>query len=82
MSRDDKDTVYCNVQMPMAQGREFSRLMAELLASGEHPGLDSVFEEIQRELNSSIEFVEEQLAGTCGYGGVQRATLTIRKHPR
>jgi hypothetical protein len=68
MSRDDKDTVYCNVQMPMAQGREFSRLVAKLRASGDHPGLDSVFEEIQHELNSSIEFVEEQLAGTGGFG--------------
>ena len=68
MSRDAKDTVYCNVQMPMAQGRELSRLVAELRASGEHPELDSVFEEIQHELNSSIEFVEEQLAGASGYG--------------
>lgn len=68
MSRDAKHTVYCNVQMPMAQGREFSRLVAVLRASGEHPGLDSVFEEIQHELNSSIEFVEEQLSGAGGYG--------------
>lgn len=68
MSRDAKDTVYCNVQMPMAQGRELSRLVAELRASGEHLGLDAVFEEIQHELNSSIEFVEEQLAGGGGYG--------------
>lgn len=68
MSRDAKDTVYCNVQMPMAQGRELSRLVAELRTSGEHPRLDSLFEEIQHELNSSIEFVEEQLAGGGGYG--------------
>ncbi|WP_448125343.1 hypothetical protein [Pseudomonas veronii] len=68
MSRDDKDTVYCDVQMPIAKGRELARLVAELQASGKHPGLDSVFEEIQHELNSSIKFVEEQLAGTGGYG--------------
>lgn len=68
MTRDAKDTVYCNVQMPMPQGRELSRLVAELRASGDYPGLDSVFEEIQYELNSSIEFVEEQLAGTGGFG--------------
>ena len=54
--------------MPMAQGRELSRLVAELRASGEHLGLDSVFEEIQHELNSSIEFVQEQLSGAVGYG--------------
>ena len=68
MSRDDKDTVYCNVQMPMAQGRELSRLVAELRESGAYPRLDSVFEEIQHELSSSIGFVEEQLAGTGGFG--------------
>ena len=68
MSRDDKDTVYCNVQMPLSQGRELSQLVAELRASGNHPRLDSVFEEIQHELNSSIKFVTEQLAGTGGYG--------------
>jgi hypothetical protein len=68
MSRDDKDTVYCNVQMPMAKGKELSRLVAELRKSGAHPGLDSVLEEIQHELSSSIEFVEEQLVGTEGFG--------------
>lgn len=68
MTRDAKDTVYCNIQMPMSQGRELLQLVAELRASGNHPKLDSVFEEIQYELNSSIKFVTEQLAGTGGYG--------------
>ena len=68
MTRDDKDTVYCNIQMPMAKGRELSRLVAELRSSGTYPGLDSVLEEIQEELNSSIEFVEEQLSGKSGFG--------------
>lgn len=68
MSRDDKDTVYCNVQMPMTQGRQLLGLVADLRASGEHPGLESVLEEIQDELNSSIEFVSEQLAGAGGLG--------------
>lgn len=68
MTRDAKDTVYSNVQMPMTQGRELSRLVAELRAAGSHPGLDSVFEEIQLELNSSIEFVEEQLLGESVFG--------------
>jgi len=68
MTRDTKDTVYCNVQMPIAKGQELSRLVAELRASGSHPGLDSVFEEIQYELDSSIEFVEEQLRSEGGSG--------------
>ncbi|MEX5687902.1 MULTISPECIES: hypothetical protein [Pseudomonas] len=68
MTRDTKDTVYCNVQMPMAQGRELSQLVAELRASGNHPELESVFEEIQHELASSIEFVEDRLADTGGFG--------------
>lgn len=68
MSRDAKDTVYCNVQMPMAKGRELWRLVAELRKSGAYPELDSVFEEIHYELSSSIEFVEEQLSGAGGFG--------------
>ncbi|WP_324740025.1 hypothetical protein [Pseudomonas veronii] len=68
MTRDTKDTVYCNVQMPIAKGRELSRLVAELRASGSHPGLDAVFEEIQYELDSSIEFVEEQIRCEGGLG--------------
>lgn len=68
MTRDTKDTVYCNVQMPIAKGRELILLVAELRASGSHPGLGAVFEEIQYELDSSIEFVEEQIRGDGGFG--------------
>lgn len=68
MTRDTKDTVYCNIQMPMAQGREFQRLISELRASGTHPALETVFDEIQSELESSIEFVEEMLQGSGGIG--------------
>lgn len=68
MSRDTKDTVYCSIQMPMAQGQEFLQLISELRASGTHLALDSVFEEIQSELGSSIEFVEEMLQGSGGIG--------------
>ncbi|WP_122285882.1 hypothetical protein [Pseudomonas syringae group genomosp. 3] len=68
MSRNTKDTVYCNIQMPMAQGQEFLRLISELRASGTHPALESVFKEIQSELGSSIEFVEEMLQGSDGVG--------------
>lgn len=68
MSRDAKDTVYCSIQMPMSQGRELLELIAKLLASGEHPSLDSAFKEAQGELEMSIEFVERMLAGERGLG--------------
>jgi hypothetical protein len=68
MTRDDEETVYSNIQMPMSKGRELSRLVAELQSSVNHLGLESVFKEIQDELNSSIEFVEEQLRGEIGFG--------------
>jgi hypothetical protein len=68
MSRDTKDTVYCNVQMPMTKGYELHRLISELRASGKHPGLESVFNEMQSELEMSIEFVERMLAGDDGLG--------------
>ncbi|WP_182374868.1 hypothetical protein [Pseudomonas putida] len=68
MSRDAKDTVYCSIQMPMAQGRELLELIAKLRASGEHPSLDSVFKEAEGELEMSIEFVERMLAGEGGLG--------------
>lgn len=74
MSGDAQDTVYCNAQMPMAQGRELSRLVAELRASGEHPGLDSVFEEYSTNSipplnslrNSSLESVDKRQSFFCG----------------
>jgi hypothetical protein len=68
MARDTKDTVYCNIQMPMAQGQEFLQLISELRVSGTHLALDSVFEEIQSDLGSSIEFVGEMLQGAGGIG--------------
>lgn len=68
MTRDANDTVYCNIQMPISRRRELSPLVAELRASGSHPGLDLVFEEIQYELDSSINFVGEQLRSEGGSG--------------
>ncbi|MDM9599770.1 hypothetical protein QTN23_09765 [Pseudomonas shirazica] len=68
MSRDAKDTVYCSIQMPIARGRELLELLAKLRASGDHPSLDSVFQEAQGELEMSIEFVERMLAGEAGLG--------------
>lgn len=71
MARDDKDTVYCSIQMPIAQGRELMELFAKLRASSAHPSLDSVFKEAQGELEMSIEFVERMLAGERGLGRKQ-----------
>lgn len=68
MSRDAKDTVYCSIQMPMAQGRELLDLIAKLRASGAHPSLESAFKETEGELEMSIEFVEGMLAGEGGHG--------------
>ncbi|WP_032900648.1 MULTISPECIES: hypothetical protein [Pseudomonas] len=55
---DDGDTVYCDVQMPLAQGRELPQLVNTLRESKAHPTLDRVFEHMQDELSTSIDFVE------------------------
>lgn len=39
---DDDDTVYCEVQMPLAQGRELLQLVSTLRDSKAHPTLDRV----------------------------------------
>ncbi|MBB3271400.1 hypothetical protein FHW75_002555 [Pseudomonas sp. OG7] len=69
MNRDAKDTVYCSIQMPMAQGRELLELLVKLRTSGAHPSLESVFQEAEGELEMSIEFVERLLAGEGWPGG-------------
>ncbi|MDP9556816.1 UNVERIFIED_ORG: hypothetical protein J2W65_002453 [Pseudomonas parafulva] len=66
MNRDAKDTVYCSIQMPMAQGRELLELIAKLRASGAHPSLESVFKEAQGELKMSIEYVGGCLPARAG----------------
>ncbi|WP_110973198.1 hypothetical protein [Pseudomonas huaxiensis] len=68
MSRDAKDTVYCSIQMPIAQGRELLELIANLRASGAHPSLESVFKEAEGELEMSIKYVEGMLAGDGWHG--------------
>ena len=57
MGQDD-DTVYCDIQMPLAQGRELLELVNALRESKAHPRLDKVFEHMQDELSTSIDFVE------------------------
>lgn len=52
------DTVYCDIQTPLAQGRELLELVNALRESRAHPRLDKVFEHMQDELSTSIDFVE------------------------
>ena len=58
MVKDDDDTVYCDIQMPLAQGRELLDLVNALRESKAHPNLDRVFEHMQYELSTSIDIVE------------------------
>ena len=55
---DDDDTVYCDIQMPLAQGRELLELVNALRESKAHPRLDKVFEHMQYELSTSIDIIE------------------------
>ena len=55
---DDDDIVYCDVQMPLVQGRELLQLVSTLRESKAHPTLDRVFERMQYELSTSIDIVE------------------------
>lgn len=55
---DDDDTVYCDVQMPSAQGRELLQLVNTLRESKAYPSLDTVFEHMQLKLSTSIDIVE------------------------
>jgi len=57
MGQDD-DTVYCDIQMPLAQGRELLELVIALRESNAYPCLDKVFECMQDELSTSIDIVE------------------------
>lgn len=43
MAFNDDDTVYRDVQMPVARGRELLQLVTMLRDSGAHPSLDKVF---------------------------------------
>ena len=58
MERDNDDIVYCDIQMPVAQGRELLELVSALRKSNAHPRLDRVFEHMQDELSSSIDCIE------------------------
>ncbi|WP_410481321.1 hypothetical protein ACJ70E_02075 [Pseudomonas plecoglossicida] len=58
MAQDDDDTVYCDIQMPVDQGRELLELVIALRESKAHPRLDKVFEHMQDELSTSIDIIE------------------------
>ncbi|MBI6750756.1 hypothetical protein [Pseudomonas syringae] len=58
MKRHDEDTVYCDIQMPLAQGRELLQLVNTLRESQAYTSLDKVFEHLQDELSTSIGIIE------------------------
>lgn len=58
MATKSDGTVYCDIQLPLATGRELLRLVTALRESEAHPGLDTVFQHIQSELELSIDLAE------------------------
>ncbi|TWR83479.1 hypothetical protein FJD37_20755 [Pseudomonas saxonica] len=48
----------CDVQMPLAQGRELLQLVHTLRESKANPTLDKVFERVQDELSTSIDIIQ------------------------
>jgi len=63
---DDDDTVYCDIQMPLAQGRELLQLVKTLRESNVHPTLNRVFERMQDELSTSIDIIRTHRPGAHG----------------
>lgn len=53
----DDDTVYCNLQMPLATGAELLELITNLREAGDYPTLDTVFQKMQDELIGSVEAI-------------------------
>lgn len=51
---DASCTIYCDLQMSVAQARELMALVRGLSASARHPGLESVFLDIEEELGRSV----------------------------
>jgi hypothetical protein len=60
---DEDDTVYCNLQMPLAKGTELLELITKLREAGDHPTLDAVFQQMQDELIDSVEAIAEDDLG-------------------
>jgi hypothetical protein len=58
---DGSSTIYCDLQMYVAQARELLALVRGLSASAHHPGLESVFRDIEEELGRSVNNLSENL---------------------
>ncbi|MCU0091486.1 hypothetical protein N8H72_16050 [Pseudomonas koreensis] len=58
MQDEKDDTVYCNIRMPVAQGRQLLQIVNALRESEALPSLDRVFQDMQSELSMSIENVD------------------------
>ncbi len=56
---DEDDTVYCNLQMPLAKGTVLLELITKLREAGDHPSLDTVLGQMQDELTDSMEAIAE-----------------------
>lgn len=63
MSSNIDNTVYCDVQMSLESGVEMLQLLGELRAAGQHPNLDEILGQMQRELQASIEYVADGHTG-------------------
>ncbi len=51
---DASSTIYCDLQMSIAQARELLALVRGLSVSAHHPGLESVFRDMEEELGRSV----------------------------
>ena len=60
---DEDDTVYCNLQMPLATGAELLELITKLRQAGDYPNLDTVFRQIKDELTDSVGAIAEDDLG-------------------
>ena len=57
MGHNENNTVYCDIQMPLAQGRKLLELMNALRGSQTHPISIMFFEHMQDELGTAIDIV-------------------------
>lgn len=58
MAEDQDDTVYCDIQMPVEQGRELLQLVKTLHDSASQPSFEQVLIDMERELTDSIDILD------------------------
>ncbi|KAF1312504.1 hypothetical protein IAE39_000543 [Pseudomonas sp. S37] len=58
MADERDDTVYCDIKMPVDQGRELLKLVQALRESRDHPHLERVLSDMEYELTTSIDIVD------------------------